>query len=352
MKFSELLIALGIDPQTIMGGIDPELTGVAPLKSATPQDLSFLENKQFFHQLATTHAGALFLPEDDRVLAVIETMMHPVAYVLTPQPRLLFAQSIDLLHPLAPAPRGIHATAVIEAGVIVPESAFVGPHVVVGRGTKLGAGVQIHSNCTIYDQVSIGDRTIIYANAVIHPYTEIGQDCVIHSGAVIGGEGFGFVPDRAGNWTKMRQIGKVILEDQVEIGANACIDRGSIGETRIGQGTKIDNLVQIAHGCSTGKSCAMAAQVGLSGGASVGNNVILGGQVGLANHIHIGDRVMVAAQSGILDDLPADVRVMGYPAFPVKDFFKSTVVFRKLPELQKAIKQLQKKLDCDNQETQ
>lgn len=350
MKFSELVTALGLDSQTIIGGVDPELQGVAPLKLAGAHQLSFLENKQFFHQLATTQAGALFIPEDDRVLAVMETIMHPVAYVITAQPRLLFAKAIDLLYPLPPAPVGIHASAVIGQGAVIPETAFVGAHAVIGAGVQLGAGVQIHANCTIYDRVIIGDHTIIYANAVIHEGTEIGRDCVIHSGAVIGGEGFGFVPDREGTWTKMRQVGKVVLEDQVEIGSNTCIDRGSIGETRIGQGTKIDNLVQIGHGCMTGKNCLLAGQVGLSGGASLGDNVVLGGQVGVANHIHLGDRVMVAAQSGILDDQTPDAKVMGYPAFPVKDFFKSSAIFRKLPQWQRLLRQVQKKLDLNSEE--
>lgn len=345
MKFSQLLSQLGIDladPAVHLEHGDPDLLGVAPLAEAQAHQLSFLENMQFFQQLAETQAGALLLPENSKVVELIADRSIP--HVITKQPRLLFAQAISLLHPLPPAPQGVHPTAVIAEGVVIPASAYIAAHVVIGAGVQIGESVQIYPNCTIYEAVSIGDRTVIHANAVIHPHTQIGKDCVIHSGAVIGSEGFGFVPDSRGKWTKMPQIGRVILEDEVEVGCNSCIDRGAIGETRIGQGTKIDNQVQIAHGCKTGRDCLMAGQVGLSGGVTLGNNVILAGQVGVANHIHLGDGVVAAAKSGIHDDQPAKAQVMGYPAFSAKEFFRATAVFKRLPEMQKILRELQKQL--------
>jgi len=345
VKFSQLLTQLGVDladPAVHLEHGDPDLVGVAPLGQAQGNQLSFLENMQFFQQLAQTQAGALLLPEDSKVLAVIGDRSIP--HVITKQPRLLFAQAISLLYPPPPLPQGVHPTAVIAEGVVIPVSAYIGAHVVIGTGVQVGESVQIYANCTVYEGVYIGDRTVIHANAVIHPHTQIGKDCVIHSGAVIGSEGFGFVPDSQGKWTKMPQIGRVILEDGVEVGCNSCIDRGAIGETRIGQGTKIDNQVQIAHGCKTGRNCLLAGQVGLSGGVTLGNNVILAGQVGVANHIHLGDGVVAAAKSGIHDDQPAQAQVMGYPAFSAKEFFKATAVFKRLPEMQKVLRELQKKL--------
>jgi UDP-3-O-[3-hydroxymyristoyl] glucosamine N-acyltransferase len=350
VKFSQLLTQLGIDLSDSAVHLehgDPELTGVAPLAEAQATHLSFLENMQFFPQLASTQAGALLLPEDTKVSAAISD--RPIPHVLTKHPRLLFARAITILHPSPPAPQGIHPTAVIAEGVDIPPSAYIAAHVVIGAGVRIGEEVQIYPNCTIYEGVTIGDRTVIHANSVIHPYTAIGRDCVIHSGAVIGSEGFGFVPDSQGKWIKMPQIGRVVLEDQVEVGCNSCIDRGAIGETRIGQGTKIDNLVQIAHGCKTGRDCLLAGQVGLSGGVTLGNNVILAGQVGVANHVHLGDGVVAAAKSGIHDDQPPKAQVMGYPAFSAKEFFKASAVFRRLPELQKVLRRLQKHLPPDPQ---
>ncbi|MFN3927929.1 MAG: UDP-3-O-(3-hydroxymyristoyl)glucosamine N-acyltransferase [Pseudanabaenaceae cyanobacterium] len=343
MKFSALLTQLGIDPQTAHLAGDPDLTGVAPLGTAQPDQLSFLENRQFLSQLQTTKAGALFLPQDDRLQGWLGE--HPTtAYLLTPQPRLLFAQAIAIFHPPQKPPQGVHPTAVIDPTAVVPDSAYIGAHAVLGAGVVLGADVQVHANCTVYEGVQIGDRTVVYANVVLHPHTLIGADCVIHSGAVIGGEGFGFVPTATGQWLKMPQVGKVVIEDQVEIGGNTCIDRGAIGETRIGKGTKIDNLVQIGHGCTIGKNCILAGQVGLAGGVTVGDQVILAGQVGVNNHIHIGDRTSVAAQSGILDSVPPGAQIMGYPAFDVKEFFKAVAVFKRLPELQKKLRELQKQV--------
>ncbi len=350
VKFSQLLLQLGVnlsDAAVHLEYGDPELTGVAPLAEAKPTELSFLENMQFFPQLAETQAGALLLPEDAEVSAIASDRAIP--HVLSKQPRLLFAQAIAILHPQPPAPQGVHPSAVIAEGVVVPASAYIASHVVISAGVHIGEAVQIYPNCTIYEGVSIGDRTVIHANAVIHPYTQIGRDCVIHSGAVIGSEGFGFVPDSQGKWTKMPQIGRVVLEDGVEVGCNSCIDRGAIGETRIGQGTKIDNLVQVAHGCRTGQDCLMAGQVGLSGGVTLGNNVILAGQAGVANHIHLGDGVVVGAKAGIHDDQPAKAQVMGYPAIPAKEFFKAFAVFRRLPEMQKVLRQLQKQLSSGSQ---
>jgi UDP-3-O-[3-hydroxymyristoyl] glucosamine N-acyltransferase len=346
MKFSELLKQLGIDLTQFEADFsfgDPEINGVATLADAAASDLGFLENKLFFKQVAETKAGALLIGNEPETIALVKS--HKIPHIALPQPRLVFAGAIALFHPPnLPAP-GIHPSAVIAPDVQLGESVYIAAHVVLGAGCKIGSNVYIYPNVTIYDGVSIGDRTVLHANCVIHANCEIGKGCMIHSGAAIGSEGFGFVPSANGTWAKMQQVGRTVLEDDVEVGCNAAIDRGALGDTRIGRGTKIDNLVQIGHGCKTAENCLMAGQVGLAGGVELGKNVILAGQVGITNHIKVGDRAMAAAQSGIAHDVESGAQVMGYPAIPAKTFFKATAVFRRLPELNKIVRELQKQLD-------
>ncbi len=339
MHFQDLLqhLELNLSPSS-----NPDLTGVNTLELAQPNELAFLENKRFYHLLATTKAGALILPEETRVQQIAAERQIP--FVSVPNPRLVFAKAIALFHPLRSIVGSVHPTVILGEGVTLGENVFIGAYTTIGNGVTIGNNVQIYPNVTIYDQVTIGDRSVIHSQCSIHTHTTIGADCLIHSGVVIGDEGFGFVPNQDGSWSKMPQVGKVVIEDQVEIGSNSCIDRAALGVTLIEKGTKIDNLVQIGHGCRIGENSLLAGQVGLAGGVKLGQNVILAGQVGVTNHIQIGDQAVVAAQSGIAEDLPPKSEVMGYPAFNSKDFFKATVIFRRLPELYKIIKQLQAKL--------
>ena len=206
---------------------------------------------------------------------------------------------------------------------------------------KIFDRVSIHPNVVIYPHAEIGDRTILYANCTIHERTQIGADCVIHSGAVIGAEGFGFVPTPDG-WLKMEQSGCTVLEDGVEIGCNTTIDRPAVGETRIGKNTKIDNLVQIGHGCQIGQNCAIAGQAGLAGGVKLGNRVILAGQVGIANQAKIGDGAIATAKTGIHNDIEAGAIVSGIPAIPHKLFLKIAAIYSRLPEMYQTLKQLKR----------
>jgi UDP-3-O-[3-hydroxymyristoyl] glucosamine N-acyltransferase len=344
MKFSELLANLGIDAnEADLSYGDPEITGVATLIDAQTSDLGFIESSRFFGQLAQTKAGALMVNQDAEVIQVVTARGIP--HIAVAQPRLLFAQVVSLFYqPRQPTP-GIHPSAVIADDVEIGKDVYIGAHVVIDAGTRIGDRVAIYPNVTIYHGVAIGDRTILHANCAIHERSVIGNDCVIHSGAVIGAEGFGFVPSADGSWSKMQQAGRTVLEDSVEVGCNAAIDRGALGDTRIGRGTKIDNLVQIGHGCRTDENCLMAGQAGLAGGATLGKNVILAGQVGVANHVKIGDRVVAAAQSGIPQDIAAGSQVIGAPAIPAKTFIKAAALFRRLPEIYKTVKQIQKRLE-------
>ena len=229
----------------------------------------------------------------------------------------------------------------LEPGAELAADVHVGAHVVVGAGSRIEAGCVLHPGVVVYDDVEVGADCEIHAHAVLHPGSRLGRGCVIHSGAVIGSEGFGFVPTASG-WRKMPQTGLVVLEEGVEVGCGSTIDRPSVGETRIGAGTKIDNLVHVGHGVVTGRGCALAAQVGIAGGAVLGNGVILAGQVGVANRAVIGDRAIASSKSGIHGEVAAGEVVSGYPAIPNRLWLRCSAAFNRLPEMARSLRQLQK----------
>ncbi|MBE9178195.1 UDP-3-O-(3-hydroxymyristoyl)glucosamine N-acyltransferase [Oculatella sp. LEGE 06141] len=344
MKFSELVQKLGTANNSSLNTLpqhDPEILGVSAIEAAAPATLSYIDGEKFASQVMTTVADALILPQNDRLQQ--QATDRQLAWLSTAHPRLVFAQAIALFYqPFRPA-AGIHPTAVIDPSVRVGDRVSVGAHVVIQAGATIGNEVCIHPNVVVYPEVQIGDRTVLHANCVIHERTQIGADCVIHSGAAIGAEGFGFVPITDG-WMKMEQSGYTVLEDGVEVGCNSAVDRPSVGETRIRRNTKLDNMVHIAHGCQIGEGCAMAAQVGLAGGVTVGNRVILGGQVGIANQARIGDGAQAGAKAGIHSNVEAGAVVMGSPALPYHKFLKASAIFSRLPDMHKALKQIQRHL--------
>jgi UDP-3-O-[3-hydroxymyristoyl] glucosamine N-acyltransferase len=311
-----------------------EIHGVASLAEARPGELSFLSEARYLPLLEQTQASAVIVEESTPLPRSIPCLRGR-------DPRLLFAQAIELFYQPYRLPVGIHPTAVIDPSVELGEGVAIGPHAVVMEGVKIGDHTQIHPNVTIYPQVRIGSRCQLFANCVIHERTEIGDDCLIHSGAVIGDDGFGHIPLADGSWRRMLQAGRVVLEDNVDVGSNTTIDRAAVGETRIGRGTKIDNLVQIGHGVRTGSHCLIIAQVGIAGSTQLGHHVILAGQCGLAGHLHIGDGVRVAAQTGVTSDVPAGQTVAGYPHQPISEWRKSMAVQRHLPELQRTLRKLE-----------
>ena len=342
MKFSELVQQLGVTQFDLAA--DPEIIAVTPIEATQPQTLSYIEGSKFAAQIATTTASALVLPLDEQLQALATT--NGLAWIAAAQPRKLFAQAIALFYqPSRPTP-GIHPTAVIAPTAQIGKEVTIGAHVVVEANVTLGDQVCIHPNVVLYPDVQIGDRTVLHANCTIHERTQIGSDCMIHSGAVIGAEGFGFVPVPEG-WLKMPQSGYVVLEANVEVGSNSTIDRPALGNTRIGQGTKIDNLVHIGHGCQVGEHCVMAGQVGLSGAVQVGNRVIMAGQVGIVDHVKIGDGAIASAKAGVHSDVEAGAIVTGVPAIPHKLFVKATAVFNRLPEMYQTLRQVQKQLGIE-----
>ncbi len=342
IHFSELLARLGTAvtaTSTPTADRDPLLTGLAPIESATAGTISYIEGDKFGKFIDTTAASALVLPMNAALQERAET--RGIAWIAAREPRLLFAQVINQFYQPFVLPPGIHPSAVVEPGVELGTNVAIGARVTIQTGAKIGNGVVIHSNVAIYPDVQIGDRTTLHANCTIHERARIGADCVIHSGAVIGAEGFGFVPTPTG-WFKMEQAGYTVLEDGVEIGCNSTVDRPAMGETRIGRNTKLDNLVHIGHGCQIGANCAIAAQVGMAGGVKVGNGVILAGQVGIANQVTIGDRAIASSKTGIHNNVPAGEIVSGYPAISHKLWLKTAAIVNRLPEMYQFFKQNQR----------
>ena len=346
MQFQELITKLGKAANNNSfnsnQGLNPQIKGVAAIDKATAGTLSYVEGGKFATIIATTQASALILPPDETLQT--QASAREIAWIATSQPRLLFAQAIALYYqPFKPDP-DINPTAVIAPDTRIGQDIYIGANVVIQSGVTIGDRVCIHPNVVIYPGVTIGSDTILHANCTIHERTQIGSGCVIHSGAVIGSEGFGFVPTATG-WYKMEQSGYTVLEDGVEIGCNSAVDRPAVGETRIGRNTKLDNLVQIAHGCQIGQNCAMAAQVGLAGGVIIGNGVMLGGQVGVANQVTVGDRAIATGQTGITGNVASGEMVSGMPHIPSKLYRKLFVMYKRLPEMYQMYKELKKQLN-------
>ncbi|BBD61362.1 UDP-3-O-(3-hydroxymyristoyl)glucosamine N-acyltransferase [Nostoc sp. HK-01] len=343
MKFSEIISQFGDistnNSLTTNPDQDIDITGVAAIDEAKTGAISYVEGGKFTSLIGQTGASALILPEDQTLHT--QAQERGIAWISTREPKLLFAKVLTLFYqPYRPNPE-IHPTAVIHPTAKIGSDVYIGPHAVVQERVEIGNQAVIHPNVVIYPDVKIGDRTTLHANCTIHERSQIGANCVVHSGAVIGAEGFGFVPTRTG-WFKMEQSGYTVLEDGVEIGCNTAVDRPAVGETRIGRDTKIDNLVQIGHGSQIGMGCAIAGQAGMAGGVKVGNRVILAGQVGIANQVKIGDGAIASAQTGIHSDIAPKEIVSGTPAMPHKIYLKVSAITSRLPDMYQAFKRWQR----------
>jgi UDP-3-O-[3-hydroxymyristoyl] glucosamine N-acyltransferase len=347
MRFSELLGLLGEVTEATPRHLatDPAIEGAAALDQAGSGQVSFLEpGNALAAALANTGASAVLIPARGEGADALQQLAsgRGLAWVALADPRLGFAEALEALHPRRRPMAGIHPSAVVDPSAVVGMGSHVGAHAVIGADVQIGVSCTIHPGVVIYDDVQIGAGCELHAGAVLHSGSRLAGACVVHSNAVIGSEGFGFVPTALG-WRKMPQTGQVILEEAVEVGCGSTIDRPSVGETRIGAGTKIDNLVHIGHGVRMGKACALAAQVGIAGGATLGNGVILAGQVGLANKASMGDGSIASSKSGIHGEVAAGQVVSGYPAIPNRLWLRCSATFNKLPELAKALRQLEKR---------
>ena len=328
MKLSEINRRLGTRLEN--GSPETEIHGVAGIDTAGPGQITFVANSKYAAAAHTTKASAVIVAEDFPALAT--------AMLRSKNPYFDFARALALFYtPPGYAP-GIHPTAVVHKSAKIGLGAHVGPYVVVHEDVEIGENAVLLSHVVVYRGATIGDNFLAHAHAVVREFCRIGNNVILQNGVVIGGDGFGFAKDANGRWRKIAQSGPTIIEDDVEVQANACIDRASVGETRIARGAKIDNLVQVGHGSSVGEDTLLCAQVGLAGSTDVGKNVILAGQVGVAGHCTIGDGAVATAQSGIPNDVAAGAVVSGYPAMDNKLWLKCVAIFNRLPEIARALR--------------
>ncbi|MBO0724496.1 MAG: UDP-3-O-(3-hydroxymyristoyl)glucosamine N-acyltransferase [Blastocatellia bacterium] len=334
MKIKELSAELNCE---FVGAPEIDITSVAPIENARPGDLTFLSNRKYRRYLATTGASAIILEN-------AEDMPEGKAAVISPAPYLTFAEAMNLLYPALTPERGIHTSAIVSPSASIGVNVSIGPYSVIGDNVTIGDDVSILAHCVIYQDAQIGDGVLIHSHCVIREGCRLGDRVILQNNVLIGGDGFGYAKRPDNSWLKIRQAGIVIIEDDVEIGAGAAIDRATIGSTVISKGTKIDNLVQIGHGSFVGQNTLLCAQVGLAGSTRVGNEVILSGQVGAAGHLDIGDRVIATAQTGIPNSVDAGKIISGYPAIDNRDWLKSSAIFAQLPKLQREIRELKARL--------
>ena len=316
---------------------DPErrITGVAALEEAGPGDLSFFTNPRYREAALVSRAGAILVGAD--------TELPGRDLLEAEEPYLALAEILDRIYPEAAPSAGVSPDARLGNHVRLGRDVAIDPFAVIGHGCVLGDGVAIGAGCVVGERCTLGDGARLYPRVVLYPRTEIGARCRIHSGVVLGGDGFGYATSR-GIHRKVPQLGRVVLEDDVEIGANTTIDRGTIGETRIGAGTKIDNLVMLGHGVVVGAHSILAGQVGIAGSTRIGQHVVLGGQVGAIGHLRIGDRVMAAARAAIYSDVDDGAVVGGMPAMDHKVWRKTQATLKVLPEMRTRLRALEEKI--------
>ena len=330
MKLSELATRLDC---RLEGDGELDVTRVAGIQDAQPGDVTFLANPKYEKLLATTRATAVILKE--------EAPAAPCAMLRARDPYLVFARAVSLFAPVSrPAP-GVHALAAIAAEASLGADVSVGPFVAIGEGARIGERTVIYPNVTIGAGATVGSDCTIHSNAAIRERCTVGDRVILQNGVVVGGDGYGFVRRGDGTHEKIPQVAVVVIEDDVELGANTTVDRPAVGETRIKAGTKIDNLVQIGHGVTVGRNVLMAAQVGIAGSTDVEDDVVFGGQVGVGGHLTIGRGAIAVGQSGVTNSLDPGAFVAGYPAIDSRDWRKASVLFRRLPEMKRRIEQLE-----------
>jgi len=335
MKLSELAVQTGA---AVEGSGDIEITGADGLDEAGSGQCTFLSNPRYTPRVKTTKASAIYVGED----VIVDR--NDIALLRAKDPYLAYTRALILFHPEPPAEAFVHPSSVIDKTARVAHDVSIAAHVAIGANVEIGNRVRIHANATIYDNVKIGADSIIHSGVAIRENSVLGERVIVHNNTVIGCDGFGYAKDEERRWLKIPQTGRVVIEDDVEIGAGTTIDRASVGESRIARGTKIDNLVQIGHSCTVGEDTLICAQVGLAGSSHIGNRVILAGQAGVAGHNTIGDDVILTAKSATSHDVPAGKMISGIPAFDNRDWLRSTAAFRRLGEMQKKIRELERRL--------
>lgn len=337
MEFSANLIASMVQG-TVEGDGNVTISSFAKIEEGHPGAISFLANPKYEHYIYTTDSSAVLVSNDFKPEAKVRATLIRVA-----DPYATIAHLLEMVDKaISHLPAGIEQPSHIAQGVEVPDDAYIGAFAYIGENVKLAQGVKIFPNSYVGNNVEIGENTILYPGVKIYHGCKIGSNCIIHAGAVIGADGFGFAPDKDGIYNKIPQLGNVVISDNVEVGANTCIDRAVMGSTTIGKGVKLDNLIQIAHNVSVGENTVMASQVGIAGSAHVGSNCMFGGQVGIAGHISIGDNVKLGAQSGIPNSVKKGSSLLGTPGIPAFDFARQVAMLKRLRQLFERVDDIEK----------
>ncbi len=332
MKLSQ--IASALDARIENGSPDTEISGLNGIERAGPGELTFLSNPKYAMAARSTKASAVIVGENFPAI--------PAAMLRAKDAYLAFAQALELFHqPLRYVP-GIHATAVVHARARIGANVHIGPYVVIDEDVEIGDNAVLLAHVVVYRGVKIGANFFAHAHAVVRENCRIGNNVLLQNGVVIGGDGFGFAKTTEGRWHKILQAAPVVIEDDVEVQANSCIDRASVGETRIGRGVKVDNLVQVGHGSHVGEDVLLCAQVGLAGSTEIGNKAILTGQVGVVGHCKVGEGAIVTPQSGVAHDIAAGALVSGAPAVDHTLWLKYSAILPKLPEIARAVRKISK----------
>lgn len=313
-----------------------EISAAAGLDIAAPGDITFLANPKYTPQIQNTRAGAIFLNET----VVLER--DDIAILRAKDPYLAYTRALRIFNPEPPIVASIHPSAVVHETAKLAVSVEIMANAVIGANCEIAENVKIFPNATIYDGVKIGANSVIHSGVAIRENCEIGARCIVHNNTTIGSDGFGYAKDEQKRWLKIPQVGRVVLEDDVEIGANTAIDCASVGETRIQRGAKIDNLVQIGHSCTVEEDALICSQTGLAGSSVIGKRVILAGQVGIAGHLRVGDDVVITAKSATSHDVEDGKIISGIPAFDNRDWLRSIAAFRRLGDLSKTVRSLEK----------
>jgi UDP-3-O-[3-hydroxymyristoyl] glucosamine N-acyltransferase len=322
----------------VIGDVNAVLKNFAPAESAQSGDLTFAENEDYFARAEQSAATAIIA--DKRFSSSKKILIH------VPDARIAFAKALALFFPEPKLPAGIHPTAVVSASATIDASAHIGPHCVVGEHVQIGARAVLQSGNSVGADSKLAEDVNLFPNVTIYPRAQIGRRVRIHANSVIGSDGYGYVQD-GGIHRKVLQIGNVIIGDDVEIGAGVAIDRGALGSTVIGKGTKIDNLVHIAHNVEIGEHCLICGQVGIAGSAKVGNYTVMAGQVGIASHVKVGNQVTLASKAGVINNIPDGEKWMGMPAQPDREMKRQFIAVQRLPELLKRVAELEKKLGIE-----
>jgi UDP-3-O-[3-hydroxymyristoyl] glucosamine N-acyltransferase len=340
MNLSEIAERLGC---RLDGSGDAAIHGVAGIEHAEPGQITFLANRRYFPLLRTTRATAVLL--QDGIAIERDPGLPRLAALRTANPYLAFARAIEFFYQPPRYEPGVHPTAIVAKSAKIGPGAHIGPYCVVEDNVEIGRKAVLHSFVSIYQSTRIGDDFFAHSHSIVREFCHIGHRVILQSGAVIGGDGLGFAKQNDGSWYKMQQSGPAVLEDDVEVQSNACVDRATVGETRIGRGTKLDNLVTVGHASHVGANTMLCGQVGLAGSTKIGDGCILAGQVGTAGHLTVGDGAVITAKSGVPNDVPARALYSGYPAVENRQWLKTVAALNRLPELQKRVRELEAEIE-------